>query len=175
MGAYQRFLATSQVATTAALTVAAAVVSGYHSAPGGRSAFVVAAAALMPVFALLTVVAAVLWHHAEATPSATTVPRPARRPVRALLRVVAATGMGGGVLLIGTALTFMGGLLLVQPHLSPSELFYFATATLICFGVICLGGLLWCAVRVAYPDGTVPVLSIGQSGESQPPAAEKSA
>eukprot|EP01136_Pigoraptor_vietnamica_P045095 Opistho-1_new@22652 len=122
MRTYQRLLATSQVATTAALTVAAAAVSGYHSTPGGRSTFAVAAVALLPVFALLTVIAAVLWHHAETNPSATTVPRPARRPVRALLRVVAATGVVVGLLLIGTVLIFMAGILLVRPHLSPCTL-----------------------------------------------------
>ena len=154
MRTYLRVLAGALVGMSAVLAVGSVGAAGYYySATGGRLGGAVVWAAVAPVFALLAGVGLLMFHLAGTVLPAPPGQRPAYRPVRWVLRVTALVQMVVGGLLIVAAVVYAGDRILVRPTHDVGSALVTLFVAVASFSVTCLGGLLWCAVRLAYPVG----------------------
>lgn len=152
MRTYLRTLAASLVGTSVVLAIGSAGAAGYYHGAVGRHA-TSAWTAVAPVFALLAVVGLFLFHLAGVLLPAQPGKRRVVHPARQILRVVAAVQMGVGGLVVAAAVLVAGDRLLLGSW-RDAEAGLVALGVGFAAGVVtCLGGLLWCAVRLAYPEG----------------------
>ncbi|HEX4612515.1 MAG TPA: hypothetical protein VH092_30255 [Urbifossiella sp.] len=153
MRTYLRTLVGIFLTASVVLAVGYAGLAGYHfSASGRQFGGPNVAAALVPVLALQVLVGVVLWHLTGAPLPEPSGPPPDYRPMRWVLRVVAQTLMGIGGLVIAAGVVYAWDQLFVRPGYEVVPAFIALFVILVAFGATALGGLLWCAVRVAYPD-----------------------
>ncbi len=152
MRTYLRTLAGGLAGVSVGLAVGAACAAGHYSSAGTRFEMLIWAV-FAPVFALLAVVGVFGYHLAGVACPIPPGPRRVYRPVRALLRVVAGVQTGLGALVVLAAVLVGGSRLLVPLWRDPGSGLAALFVVLVAFGVTSLGGLLWCAVRLAYPEG----------------------
>ncbi|HEX4613817.1 MAG TPA: hypothetical protein VH092_36890 [Urbifossiella sp.] len=157
MRTYLRCLAVIQTGAASILFIPAAAYAawaGFHL-PHPTDLFRTPSALLPPIlFSLLAAVGGILWCLTALTlPPVPPGPVPARRPVRRWLRVLALVQLGIGLLLATGTAAYASDRLLLRPRQNIGESFTAVVVLHAAVGLSCVGGILWCVVRVAYPDG----------------------
>jgi hypothetical protein len=149
MRTYLRGLAAiqTQLGTVLMVVTVFAAVAALVAGEGYWVAQCLCAAAL---FAALASVGGILWCLTRLTlpPPG---PSPNRRPMRFWLRVLAQVQMGAGLMLTVAATVYASDHLLVRPWRDGRPLAALAVL-FVSLGLIGVGAVLWCAVRVAYPE-----------------------
>jgi hypothetical protein len=119
-------------------------------------------------FALLASVGGVLWCLTRLTlPHLPPEPAGTRRPARFWLRVLAEVQIGAGVILAVAAAVYASDHLLVRPRHIGSPI-YALEVLFVAIGLAGQGAILWCAVRVAYPDRPAGLPPSAELSETPP-------
>lgn len=133
--------------------VGAVAVTSVASVVGAVNGIVTAfeSAVLFVVFLTLSSVGGVLWCLASAPAVGREQPPYERRPMRFWLRVLAQIELGAGLIVVVATAGYASYHFWIHPFSRgrPLEALGLLYVTL---GLMGMGGVLWCAVRVAYPD-----------------------
>lgn len=156
MRTFLRAIATVQVWVAALGVVGIVGLYFYRQAFGAAWPSLETAARGVAFFTLQALAGGLLWRMADpAPPPPTGVGR--WRPFRVFLRMLALAQLAVALPLAVTALSSGYARLPLAPGRRADEALWTMLVVPAALGLACLGGVLWCVVRVAYPREAAPI------------------